>query len=242
MSIWGKIVGAAAGLAVGGPIGALVGAVAGHAVDWYRDQPPADGDATQHIAFTIGVIALGAKMAKADGAVTADEVAAFRQVFRVPAEEDANVERLFNLARRDSAGFEPYARQLAGMFQDRPEVLEELLQCLFYIAKADGDVTPAELDYLRAVGRIFGLGQAAFHRLCAEECSGCDVDPYGVLGVEPQIDDDSLKAAYRRLIREHHPDRLIARGMPADFIAIATDKMARINAAYDIIRRERKLA
>ncbi|MGK9164971.1 TerB family tellurite resistance protein [Inquilinus limosus] len=242
MSIWGKIVGAAAGLAIGGPIGALLGAVAGHAVDWYRGQPPADGDATQHIAFTIGVIALGAKMAKSDGAVTAEEVTAFRQVFRVPPEEEANVERLFNLARRDSAGFEPYARQLAGMFRDRPEVLEELLQCLFYIAKSDGDVKPAELDYLRAVAGLFGLGQADFHRLCAEECAGCDVDPYGVLGVEPQIDDDSLKAAYRRLIREHHPDRLVALGMPADFIAVATDKMARINAAYDIIRRERKLA
>ncbi|WP_225767222.1 TerB family tellurite resistance protein [Inquilinus sp. Marseille-Q2685] len=240
--IWGKIVGAAAGLAIGGPIGALLGAVAGHAVDWYRGQPPADGDATQHIAFTIGVIALGAKMAKADGAVTAAEVTAFRQVFRVPPEEEANVERLFNLARRDSAGFEPYARQLAGMFKDRPEVLEELLQCLFTIAKADGDVKPAELDYLRAVSGLFGLAQSDFHRLCAEECAGCDVDPYGVLGVEPQIDDESLKAAYRRLIREHHPDRLVARGMPADFIAVATDKMARINAAYDIIRRERKLA
>lgn len=242
MTIWGKIVGAAAGLAIGGPIGGLLGAMAGHAVDWYRGQPPADGDATQHIAFTIGVIALGAKMAKADGAVTAAEVTAFRQVFRVPPEEEANVERLFNLARRDSAGFEPYARQLAGMFKDRPEVLEELLQCLFYIAKADGDVKPAELDYLRAVAGLFGLAQADFHRLCAEECAGCDVDPYGVLGVEPQIDDESLKAAYRRLIREHHPDRLVALGMPADFIAVATDKMARINAAYDIIRRQRKLA
>lgn len=242
MSIWGKIFGAAAGLAVGGPIGALLGAVAGHAVDWYRDQPPADGDATQHIAFTVGVIALGAKMAKADGAVTAEEVTAFRQVFHVPAEEEANVERLFNLARRDSAGFEPYARQLAGMFQDRPEVLEELLQCLFHIAKADGGVKPAELEYLRTVAGIFGLGEADFHRLCAEECAGCDVDPYGVLGVEPQIDDERLKVAYRRLIREHHPDRLIARGMPADFIAVATEKMARINAAYDVIRRQRKLA
>jgi DnaJ like chaperone protein len=240
--IWGKIVGAAAGLAMGGPIGALLGAVAGHAVDWYRGQPVADDDATQHIAFTIGVIALGAKMAKADGAVTAEEVTAFRRVFRVPPEEEPNVERLFNLARRDSAGFEPYARQLAGMFKDRPEVLEELLQCLFTIAKADGDVKPAEVDYLRAVAGLFGLATADFHRLCAEECAGCDVDPYGVLGVERQIDDESLKAAYRRLIREHHPDRLIARGVPADFIAVATDKMARINAAYDIIRRERKLA
>jgi DnaJ like chaperone protein len=242
MSVWGKIVGAAAGLAMGGPIGGLIGAVAGHAVDWYRGQPAPDGDATQHIAFTVGVIALGAKMAKADGTVTAEEVTAFRQVFRVPEAEEPNVERLFNLARRDSAGFEPYARQLAGMFHDRPEVLEELLQCLFHIAKADGDVKPAELEYLRAVSRLFGLTAADFHRLCAEECSGCDVDPYGVLGVEPQIDDESLKAAYRRLIREHHPDRLIARGVPADFLSVATDKMARINAAYDIIRRERKLA
>ena len=147
MSIWGKILGGAAGFAVGGPLGAIIGAVAGHAVDRYRAtqvEGEDGGDPTRSIAFTIGVIVLSAKMAKADGVVTRDEIDAFKQVFRVPAHETGNVSKVFNQARRDSAGFEPYARQLAGMFRDNPVVLEELLSCLAYIAHADGKLHPSE--------------------------------------------------------------------------------------------------
>jgi len=129
LSIWGKILGGAAGFALGGPLGAILGAVAGHAVDRFRatQHVQGDGDPTRSIAFTIGVIVLRAKMAKADGVVTRDEIDAFKQVFRVPANEAANVSKVFNQARQDSAGFEPYAKQLAGMFADNPAVLEELL-------------------------------------------------------------------------------------------------------------------
>src|SRR5690349_12648994 len=156
MSIWGKILGGAAGFALGGPLGALLGAVAGHAVDRFADAPvpaasgteaagteEAERAAMRQIAFTIGVIVLGAKMAKADGVVSRSEVAAFKQVFTVPPEQEANVGRIFDQARRDAHGFEPYARQIAKLFRRKSRVLEGLIDALFHIAKADGQVGEA---------------------------------------------------------------------------------------------------
>lgn len=247
MSIWGKILGGAAGFALGGPLGALIGAAAGHAVDALSQTGQtgardAGADNTKTIGFTIAVIVLGAKMAKADGVVTANEVDAFKQVFRVPPDETQNVARVFNMARRDSRGFEAYARQVAGMFPPRSSVLEELLQCLFHIAKADGRIDPRELAYLRAVAHIFGFDDGDFERISASQVEPDAADPYRVLGVPRTASDQEVRAAYRRLIREHHPDRLIADGLPQEFIDVATEKMATINAAYDEIAKQRELS
>ncbi len=241
MSIWGKIIGGAAGFALGGPLGALIGAVAGHAVDRARSQADGDTDSTKSVAFTIGVIALGAKMAKADGVVTRDEVDAFKEVFRVPPEEAKNVSRVFNTARRDSRGFEPYARQIAEMFHDNPAVLEELVYCLAHIARADGVVHENEITYLKAVSDIFGLDEHAFERITAFGVENGEADPYQVLGVEHDISDDDLKSAYRGLVRENHPDRLIAEGMPEELVDLANDRLAGINDAYDRITAQRGL-
>ena len=249
MSIIGKIVGGAAGFAIGGPIGALLGAIAGHAVDMYRsgesgqgDIEAGDEDATRQIGFTIGVIVLGAKMAKADGVVTKNEIAAFKQVFRTPPEEERNVGRLFDQARRDARGFEPYARQIHRMLADRPHVLEELLGCLFLIAKADGRLHPDELTYLHQVAEIFGFDEAEFRRIKDQHLGPDEGDPYHVLGVAPDASEGEIKAAYRRLIRDNHPDRLIAEGVPEEFVEVANRKMAAINAAWAEIRKARGIS
>lgn len=237
MSVWGKILGGAAGFAVGGPLGALIGAVAGHAVDKMRTpaREGSDSDATKQIAFTIGVIVLGAKMAKADGKVTRDEITAFKQVFRIPPEETKNVGRLFNQARKDAGGFEPYAKQLGRMFQHNPAVLEELLDGLFHIAHADGQVTPDEVSYLEQIAVIFGFNTAQWDRIHASNMGPNDSDPFEILGVSRDDSDGDIKAAYRNLVRENHPDRLMAQGMPAEFVQLANEKLAKINAAYDTI-------
>jgi len=241
MSIWGKILGGAAGFALGGPLGALIGGLAGHAVDRLRESGPeaVDEDATKRIAFTIGVIVLGAKMAKADGQVTRDEVAAFKQVFHVPPEEASNVGRLFNQARRDARGFEPYAKQLGGMFRGNPAVLEELLAGLFHIARADGRVTDDELEYLKAVARCFGFDEVAWDRIRAGHLGPEASDPYTVLGVARDADEAAIKTAYRKQVRENHPDRLIAQGLPQEFIDLANEKLATLNGAYERIRQQR---
>ena len=254
MSIWGKILGGAAGFALGGPLGALIGGIAGHVYDSKRSteldgEPSGDPgggpgggpDATKQIGFTIAVIALGAKLAKADGVVTRDEIAAFRQVFRVPPDEAKNVARVFDLARKSALGYQPYARQVAGMFADNPAVLEELLDCLFHIAKADGRFSDEESAYIENVARIFGFGEAEFARIRAENLGPDAADPYTVLGVAHDADDDAVRRAWRTLVRENHPDKLIAEGMPEEFVTIANDKLATINAAWDRVAQQRGL-
>ena len=196
-------------------------------------------NATKQVAFTTAVIALGAKLAKADGVVTRDEIEAFKQVFRIPPGESKAVARVFNLAKKDSAGFEPYARQVARIFQDNRAVLEELLNALFHIAKADGQYHPDERAYIRTVSDIFGFDEATFGRIEAEHVVGDKADPYTVLGVSRDATDAQIKAAYRRLIRENHPDKLVAQGMPQEFIDMANEKLAKINAAYDKLSRQR---
>jgi len=242
MAIIGKIIGGAAGFALGGPLGALVGAAAGHAVDRLRASPEEGDDATRQTAFTIAVIALSAKMAKADGKVTPDEIAAFRQILHVPEEELRNVGRVFDLARQDARGFEPYARQVARMFADRPAVLEELLDALFHIAKADRIMHPQEEEFLREVAAIFGFDDAKFARIRAAHLGPDASDPYAILGVPHDADNAAVRAAWRDLIKQNHPDKLIAEGMPQDFIDVATAKMATINAAYEQIRTQRGAA
>lgn len=235
MSIWGKIIGGAAGLALGGPLGALVGLSVGAAVDAGVATVAPDAEKTRHITFTIGVIALAAKMAKADGRVTREEVDAFKQVFHVPPAEMKNVGRVFDMARQHTAGFDAYAKQISELMQENRGVLADLLEALFFIAKSDGHVHPNELDFIRAVAKIFGYSKQQIDQLVYRHV-GADPDcPYGVLGVEPSIGDAELKKHYRNLVRENHPDHLIAEGVPNDLIAVATRRAAEINAAYDRI-------
>ena len=180
MSVWGKLAGAAAGLAIGGPIGALLGGVAGHyVIDRDKEE---DGPAENQVAFTVGVIALGAKMAKADGVVTMDEVNAFKEVFKVPEGEMKNVARVFNLAKQDVAGYEAYAEQLATMFKGNRKLLEDVLEGLFHIAKADESAASAR-------GAILGRRRQALRhdrygvRLCqGAPCSRSQAQPLRCAG------------------------------------------------------------
>ena len=239
MALLGKIIGGIGGFVVGGPLGALVGAAAGHAVDRYRSTDGEASDATRQTAFTIALIALSAKMAKADGQVTPDEVKAFRQILDVPEEELKNVGRVFDVARKDARGFEPYARQVAKMFSDRPAVLEKLLDALFHIAKADRVMHPQEEAFLQEVATIFGFDEAKFARIRAGHLGADASDPYAILGVSHDAADGEVRAAWRTLIKENHPDKLIADGMPQDFIDVATAKMATINDAWSKIQKQR---
>ena len=243
MSIWGKIIGGAAGLALGGPLGALIGTAAGHAVDKITSNSegmPIDEEASkQKIAFTIGVIVLSAKMAKADGVVTKDEIAAFRKIFRISEKEIKNVGRVWDLARRDVAGFEIYARQIEKLFNPQSPVLEELLGSLIYIAQADGVVNPEEIDYLEKVAKIFGFDEVQFRRLLAIYNVSKADDPYSILGVNQSASDEEVKLAYRQLTLENHPDKLVASGMPEEFVRQATEKMATVNVAYSDIIQQR---
>lgn len=187
------------------------------------------------VGFAIAVIALGAKMAKADGLVTRDEVAAFREVFHIPKTEEANTARLFNLARQDVAGFEDYARRIAAMFDAADGTLCDLMEGLFYIAVADGSYHPSEDDFLARVSDIFGLSTRQFKALRTRFVPDADPDPYDVLGVEPSMSMDEIRAAWRQLVRESHPDRMMARGVPEEAVKLAEKRLIAINRAWEEI-------
>ncbi|MHA7873179.1 MAG: TerB family tellurite resistance protein [Hyphococcus sp.] len=186
-------------------------------------------------AFSIALIALSAKMAKADGVVTDDEIAAFREFFHFPDNEADKVRMIYHLAQQDVAGFGEYLSRVARIFEDAPAVLEDVLDCLFHIAVADGVAHPRELELLEQAAKAFAVSPAAFHRLKAAHLGLGEDDPYLILGVHPGDGRDKIKAAYRALVRDHHPDALIARGVPTDLVKIAEGRMAAINAAYERI-------
>jgi DnaJ like chaperone protein len=247
MSIWGKIIGGVAGYALGGPLGALIGGLAGHVYDAKKRDTKEELAEQRQIAFTVAIVTLAAKMAKADGVVTRDEINVFKTIFNIPSTELDDVGTLFNAARQDAEGYEPYARQIALLFVKEKPVLEEVLGALHMIALADGVLHPAEQAYLRKVAGIFGFSTREFERICAEHNippvqSAPKIDPYTVLGVERKASIEEIKAAWRKLVRENHPDTLIAQGMPKEFIDMANGKMAAINDAWDRIRRERGIS
>ena len=230
MRIWDKIVEGMNGLGIAELLG--------------LSSPPADDGGhpgLRQIGFTIGVIALGAKMARVDGSVSDVEVAAFRDFFQVPAGEEANVQRFFDQAKRDASGFEVYARQVAALFPDAPEILENVIEGLFSIARADGTIDAAEADYLAKVAGIFDLPSARFERARAAATGVMECEPCVVLGIDPLATDEQIREAWLRQVRANHPDRLIAQGLPEEAIAVANRKLALINDAYDRLRRQRGL-
>lgn len=229
-TIWTRISDALAALAAGEGLSVVLDRLRGAAM----------ATPERSVGFTIAVIALGAKMAKADGQVTRDEVSAFRRLFTVPPEEEANAARVFNLARQDVAGFDAYAHKIAAIFpEEGRETLVDLLEGLFTIAMADGEYHPNEDAFLAEVARIFGLGDACFRSLRARFIEGAPRDPYDVLGVAPGAGLEEVRAAWKRAVRESHPDRLIARGVPPEAVALASRRMIDINAAWEEINGKR---
>lgn len=191
-------------------------------------------------AFTLALIALSAKMAVSDGVVTASELRAFQRTVDIPPAIEEQVDRLFRLAQEDVAGYEAYAKKIRRFFMDSPDTLEHVLDGLFYIATADGMIHDSELDYLRSVSDIFGFDDARFEQLTAQHVLfEQGVDPYAVLGLIPGAERDEVRRVYRSLVAEHHPDRLIAKGVPEELIAVATARMAAINDAYNRIMKPR---
>lgn len=237
MSIWGKLGGAGVGLTVGGPIGALLGAFAGH---FLIDREGAlFGHQPRDVVLTTGLVALSAKMARADGVVAPAEIDAFARIVIVPDEDRPAVERLFRLAQATTDGAEAYAAQLARVFADEPLLLDDVVDGLFLIAKADGAVHEDEIRYLRRVAAAFGRTEEWFETVLSRHVEMPD-DPYRVLGMDRAAPIEELRRRYRRLVAEAHPDREIARGLPPEAIRIATERTAAINAAWARVERERR--
>ena len=192
------------------------------------------------VAFTIAVIALGAKLAKSDGTVGRAEVAAFRRVFIIPRSEEKNAARVFDLARQDVAGFDAWARRIAAMFPPGDPVLADVIEGLCIIAVADGGMHENEILFIDEVGRIFGLHaeRVAAIRLRHDRQSDCP--PCDVLGIPLDTPLPEARKRFRSLILESHPDRAIARGLPPEAVRLAEARTRRLNEAWEKFRQMRR--
>ena len=257
MSYWGKIIGGVAGFAMGGPVGALFGAALGHAAD-QGALPNVAGRLGNGIPFDSARHRRHAGPARAAIRRQRDRAGGqagemrrpgepgrdrrFQAQFQNPEENVREVGRMFDQARDSADGFEAYAVQLGEVFSDNRGLLEQVLAGLHQIARADGQINGREADYLQRVAQAFGLAPDAARRAGQGGfATGMEEDPYKVLGVERKATSEAIRARWMALMRENHPDSLASRGVPEEFIAAASDRVARINAAYDVIKRERKL-
>ena len=228
MSIWTRIAEALSALTSGEPLSVVF--------DRLRGAPGPE----QSVGFTIAVLALGAKMAKADGTVTRDEVTAFRRIFTFPDGEEAHAAHVFNLARQDVAGFDAYARKIARLFNpegrricaDDHHVLVDILEALFQIAIADGSYHAGEDAFLSHVAEVFGLDEACFTIVRSRLVEGAPRDPYDVLGLPRSATKTDARKAWKALVRDTHPDVMQSRGVPPEAMKLAERRMQLINEAW----------
>jgi len=245
MSVWGKIIGGTAGFAIGGPIGAILGVMAGNVFDKSKKSKfnfnQISNQQKKNI-FTLSVIILSAKIAKSDGLVTKDEVFAFKEKFKIPPNEMSQVAKIFDEAKKSKFGYEKIADQVGMIFSDNKILLEELLNNLFFIAEADGNISVSEIKVLKSISQSFHLKEQDFQRIFNSRLNNKKSDPYKVLGVNRDDNDSVIRDKWILLSKEHHPDNLISKGMPQEFIDQATKELSAINIAYDKIKKFRGIS
>ena len=239
MSIWGSLIGGMVGLSLGGPFGMLLGSLIGGKISRARSGRARNFGAfaqPQQI-FALSLIVLSAKLSKADGQVSKEELIAVRDKLKIPENEIEQVGKIFNKAKQESAGYEPYAQQIAQIYKNNPNALEEVINILFYIAESDGNVSKSELDMMQHIAQIFGLNQSQFNSIKESRKSSDKLNPYIVLGTSPEEDLQAIRKKYLQLSKENHPDMLISKGVPQEVIEESKKKMRAINSAWDQIQK-----
>ena len=241
MSIWGSLIGGMVGFSLGGPFGMLLGSLIGGKISRARSR---DGGnfgsfAQPQQIFALSLIVLSAKLSKADGQVSKEELIAVKEKLKIPENEIENVGKIFNKAKEESAGYEQYAKQISQIYTNNPSVLEEVINILFYIAESDGEVSQSELVMIQNIAQIFGLNQSQFDSIKESRKSSDKLNPYIVLESKPEEDLQSIRKKYLKLSKEHHPDILISKGVPKEVIEESKKKMRAINSAWDQIQKIR---
>ena len=245
MSIWGKLIGGAAGFALGGPMGAIIGILVGGSFDRGNKNFLNKNNISQQQKkniFAFSIIILSAKIAKADGQVTKEEILAFKDKFNIPNNEIKEVSKIFNEAKKSTIGFKQIADQVGELFNDNKILLEELLNNLFYIAESDGKISIDEIEILKSISKSFNLDEKDFQSIFHARLNDKESDPYKVLKVNRTDSNLLIRKKWIQFNKEHHPDNLIAKGMPQEFIDLATKELSLINIAYDKIKTQRGIS
>ena len=237
MSIWGSLIGGMIGFSLGGPFGMLLGSLVGGKISRARSQSGLGSFANPQQVFALSLIVLSAKLSKADGQVSREELIAVKDKLKIPEKELDQVGKIFNKAKEESTGYEPYATQIAQVYRGNLNVLEEVINILFYIAEADGNISKSELNMIENIARIFGLNEKQFNSIKESRKSSEKLNPYIVLESSPDDNIENIRKKYIKLSKEHHPDLLISKGVPEEVIEESKKKMRAINSAWDQIQK-----
>lgn len=237
MSIWGSLLGGVIGFSLGGPFGALLGSFLGGKISRISSSSSFTSQQNSQQIFALSLIILSAKLSKADGRVSKEELIAVKEKLQIPDSEIDQVAKIFNKAKDESTGYEPYAKQISEIFKGNQNVLEEVINILFYIAEADGHVSNEEESMIANIAFIFGLSQNQYESIKETRKSSDKLNPYIVLESQPTDDLKSIRKKYIKLSKEHHPDLLISKGVPIEVINESKNKMRAINAAWDQIQK-----
>ena len=237
MSIWGSLLGGVIGFSFGGPFGALLGSFLGGKISGLNSSKTIGNQQSSQEVFALSLIILSAKLSKADGHVSKEELIAVKDKLQIPDSEIDQVAKIFNKAKDESTGYEPYAKQIAEIFRDNINVLEEVINILFYIAEADGNVSNDEETMIANIAYIFGLSQKQYQSIKESRKTSDKLNPYIVLESQPTDDLKTIRKNYIRLSKEHHPDLLISKGVPVEVINESKSKMRSINAAWDQVQK-----
>ena len=237
MSIWGSLLGGVIGFSFGGPFGALLGSFLGGKISRLNSSKTIGNQQNTQEVFALSLIILSAKLSKADGHVSKEELIAVKDKLQIPDSEIDQVAKIFNKAKDESTGYEPYAKQIAEIFRDNINVLEEVINILFYIAEADGHVSNDEETMIANIAYIFGLSQKQYQSIKESRKTSDKLNPYIVLESQPTDDLKTIRKNYIKLSKEHHPDLLISKGVPVEVINESKNKMRSINAAWDQVQK-----
>ena len=237
MSIFGSLIGGMIGFSLGGPFAMLLGSLLGGKISRSRTNSRFSSQAQGQRIFALSLIVLSAKLSKADGQVSREELIAVKDKLKIPENEIDQVGKIFNQAKNESTGYEPYAKQIAQFYSGNLNVLEEVINVLFYIAEADGEVSLKELEMIKNISKIFGLTHSQFESIKESRKGSDKLNPYVVLESNPNDDLSTIRKKYLKLSKEHHPDALISKGLPKELVTESEKKLAAINSAYDKIEK-----
>ena len=237
MAIWGSLIGGMIGLSLGGPFGMLLGSLIGSKISRAKSRGGFGSFAQPQQIFALSLIVLSAKLSKVDGQVSKEELVAVKNKLRIPENEIDQVGKIFNKAKEESTGYEPYAQQIAQIYKGNLNVLEEVINILFYIAEADGNVSQSEFQMIEKIAQIFGLNEVQFNSIIESRKSSDKLNPYIVLESNPDDSIENIRKKYLKLSKEHHPDLLMSKGVPQEVIDESKAKMRAINSAWDQIQK-----
>ncbi len=236
MSIWGSLIGGMVGFSIGGPFGMLLGSLIGGKISRARSAGGFGSFRQPQQIFALSLIVLSAKLSKADGSVSREELVAVKDKLKIPENEIDQVGKIFNQAKKETTGYEPYAQQIAQIYKNNPYVLEEVINILFYIAEADGHVSQSELNMIQHIAQIFGLKEVQLNSIKESRKSSDKLNPYIVLESKPEDDLQIIRKRYIKLSKEHHPDLLMNKGVPTEVIEESKKKMRAINSAWNKVQ------